>query len=105
MEQAGHEDARPANVYRIKDRWFLQYPGNSGVRNNPKFKTVVELVLQPFEQLRFIGYVTININCGLVNKGFTSIRIIRDCAGSYKRRNESAVSYPPNQSKYCNLPG
>jgi hypothetical protein len=62
MQQAGHEDGRPANVYRIEDRRVSQYPRNPGVRNNPKFKTVVELVLQPFEQLGLIGYVAVNIN-------------------------------------------
>ena len=72
MKQAGHEDDRPANVYRIEERRVSQYPRNPGVRNNTKFKTVVELVLQPFEQLWLIGHVAVNIDRGLINKGFTS---------------------------------
>jgi hypothetical protein len=81
MQQACHEYARPANIYRIKYRRFFQRPNNPQVRDNTKFKAVVELVLQPFEQLRFIGHIAIDINCGLKNKGFILLSIISDRAG------------------------
>src|SRR5690242_9295405 len=101
MQQAGHKQARAANIGGVKYRRFVYNPNNPGIGNDAGFKAVVELVLQPLKQLRLVGHITFYINSGLINKGLTRLNFIRDCAGSYKRCYESAVSYPPNQSKYC----
>ena len=82
MQQAGHKNYGTADIGSIKHRRLEQYPPYAGIGNDPGLQAVIELVQQPFFQLQLIGYIAVNIDGGLIDKGFTGLKFSGDRAGS-----------------------